>query len=43
MRGTKGVETIDKLEPEPSDTVLEKRTYSAFHETGWTCCCARGA
>jgi nicotinamidase-related amidase len=34
MRGTEGAETIDELKPEPSDTVLEKRTHSAFHETG---------
>jgi nicotinamidase-related amidase len=34
MRGTEGTEVIDELEPEPSDTVLKKRTYSAFFETG---------
>lgn len=34
MRGTEGAEIIDELEPEPSDTVLEKRTYSAFYDTG---------
>ena len=34
MRGTEGAEVIGELKPEPSDTVLEKRTYSAFHETG---------
>jgi len=34
MKGTKEAETIPELEPKPGDTVLEKRTYSAFHETG---------
>lgn len=34
MRGTKGAAPLEELAPEPSDYVLEKRTYSAFHETG---------
>ncbi len=34
MRGTAGAAPLDELPPEPSDYVLEKRTYSAFHETG---------
>ncbi len=34
MRGTPGAEPLDELQPEPSDYVLEKRTYSCFHETG---------
>lgn len=34
MRGTEGAAALDELAPEASDIVLEKRTYSAFHETG---------
>jgi nicotinamidase-related amidase len=34
MKNTKGAETIDELKPTEKDYVLEKRTYSAFHETG---------
>lgn len=34
MRGTPGAETIPEVKPEPKDIVLEKRTYSAFYETG---------
>ncbi|MFQ5860380.1 MAG: cysteine hydrolase family protein [Dehalococcoidia bacterium] len=34
MRGTPEAATISELEPQPGDYVLEKRTYSAFHETG---------
>ncbi|MGB3634206.1 MAG: isochorismatase family cysteine hydrolase [Rubrobacteraceae bacterium] len=34
MRGSKGAAPLEELPPEPSDYVLEKRTYSAFHETG---------
>ena len=34
MRGTRGAAALEELKPEPSDYVLEKRTYSAFHETG---------
>lgn len=34
MRGTAGAAQLDELPPGPSDYVLEKRTYSAFHETG---------
>jgi nicotinamidase/pyrazinamidase len=33
IRGTSGVEVIDELAPEPSDTVLEKRRMSAFFKT----------
>ena len=34
MKGTKGAETIPELEPQKGDFVLEKRSYSAFFETG---------
>lgn len=34
MRGDKSSRVIDELEPSPRDYVLEKRTYSAFFETG---------
>ena len=34
MRGSEGAKVIEELKPEPSDTVLEKRTYSAFFDTG---------
>lgn len=34
MKGTKEAETIPELAPQSGDTVLEKRTYSAFYETG---------
>ena len=34
MKGTEGAEVIPELKPEPSDYVFEKRTYSAFFETG---------
>lgn len=34
MKGTKGAEVIPELRPEGSDYVFEKRTYSAFFETG---------
>ena len=34
MRGTAGAAPLDELPPSPSDYVFEKRTYSAFHETG---------
>ncbi|MCX7624355.1 MAG: cysteine hydrolase [Thermomicrobium sp.] len=34
MKGTKEAETIPELAPQSSDFVLEKRTYSAFYETG---------
>ncbi|HLI46900.1 MAG TPA: isochorismatase family cysteine hydrolase [Geobacterales bacterium] len=34
MKGTEGSKTIAELEPQAKDFVLEKRTYSAFHETG---------
>ena len=34
MKGTKEAETIPELAPKKGDYVLEKRTYSAFHETG---------
>jgi len=34
MRGTKEAEVIPELAPRKGDIVLEKRTYSAFHETG---------
>lgn len=34
MRGSEGSRVIDELAPEKGDYVLEKRTYSAFYETG---------
>lgn len=34
MKGTEGAKTIDEIAPTEKDIVLEKRTYSAFHETG---------
>ena len=34
MRGTPEAETIKELQPQEGDHVLEKRTYSAFFETG---------
>ncbi len=33
LRGTKGAEVIDELEPEPTDIVLPKRRFSAFFKT----------
>lgn len=34
MKGTPEAETVADLRPQPGDYVLEKRTYSAFYETG---------
>ena len=34
IKGTKGAEVIPELKPTAKDYVLEKRTYSGFHETG---------
>lgn len=34
MKGTEGAAIIDELAPEDGDYVLEKRTYSAFYDTG---------
>lgn len=34
MKGTEGAETIAELAPREGDYVFEKRTYSAFHDTG---------
>jgi len=34
IKGTKGAEVIPQLKPQKRDYVLEKRTYSGFHETG---------
>ena len=34
IRGTKGAEVIPELKPQKTDYVVEKRTYSGFHETG---------
>jgi nicotinamidase-related amidase len=34
IRGTKGAEVIPELKPAQKDYILEKRTYSGFHETG---------
>lgn len=34
IKGTKGAEVIPELGPTAKDYVVEKRTYSGFHETG---------
>lgn len=34
MKGTEGSELVDELKLKEGDYVLEKRAYSAFHETG---------
>jgi nicotinamidase-related amidase len=34
IKGTKGAEVIPELEPTKKDYIVEKRTYSGFHETG---------
>lgn len=34
IKGTKGAEVIPELKPAEKDYVVEKRTYSGFHETG---------
>jgi nicotinamidase-related amidase len=34
MKGTEGASIIPALAPAPDDLVLEKRTYSAFYDTG---------
>jgi Amidases related to nicotinamidase len=34
MKGTEGAKIIDELAPTEKDYILEKRTYSGFHETG---------
>jgi nicotinamidase-related amidase len=34
MRGTEGAEVVPQLRPQKRDYVVEKRTYSGFHETG---------
>jgi nicotinamidase-related amidase len=34
MKGTQGAEVIDELKPTDKDYVVEKRSYSAFYETG---------
>ncbi len=33
VKGTKGAQVVDELEPEPKDTVVEKTTYSGFYNT----------
>ena len=33
VKGSKGAQVIDELEPEPKDTVVEKTTYSGFFNT----------
>jgi len=33
VKGTKGAQVVDELEPEPKDTVVEKISYSAFFDT----------
>jgi nicotinamidase-related amidase len=34
IKGTKGAEVISELKPQKTDYIVEKRTYSGFHETG---------
>lgn len=34
MKGSHGARVVDELKPRREDYVLEKRTYSSFHETG---------
>lgn len=34
MKNSEGAQIIDELAPREGDYILEKRTYSAFHETG---------
>jgi nicotinamidase-related amidase len=34
IKGTRGAEVIPELKPKKGDYVVEKRTYSGFHETG---------
>jgi len=34
IKGTEGAEVIPQLKPQKTDYVVEKRTYSGFHETG---------
>jgi nicotinamidase-related amidase len=34
IKGTKGADVIPELKPQKTDYVVEKRTYSGFHETG---------
>jgi nicotinamidase-related amidase len=34
MKGTKGAEIVAQLKPSKEDTILEKRAYSGFFETG---------
>mgnify|MGYP001570023281 FL=1 len=33
VKGTKGAQVVDELEPEPKDIVVEKTTYSGFFNT----------
>ncbi|MCP8308561.1 MAG: cysteine hydrolase [archaeon] len=34
MKGEEGAQIIDELKPDKKDYMIEKRTYSAFYETG---------
>jgi len=34
IKGTEGAEVIPELRPQKTDYIVEKRTYSGFHETG---------
>lgn len=34
MKGSPGAQIVSELQPQEGDYVLEKRTYSAFHDTG---------
>jgi len=34
LKGTKGANVIPELQPQEKDYIVEKRTYSGFHETG---------
>ena len=33
VKGTKGAEVVDELEPEPDDIIIKKTTYSGFYNT----------
>jgi nicotinamidase-related amidase len=33
VKGTRGAEVVDELKPEEGDIVIEKKTYSSFHNT----------
>ena len=33
MKGTKGAQVVEELKPQPSDFIVEKKTYSGFFQT----------